>query len=44
MNPLIHEIQDIGDGMEDLMEGSLIPAVEQGYLIFPAQKDELHQE
>ena len=27
---------------EDLMVGSSIPAVEQGYLIFPAQKDERH--
>ena len=40
-----------GDGMaecaaswtEDLMVGSSIPAVAQGYLIFPAQKDERHQ-
>ena len=29
---------------EDLMVGSSIPAVAQGYLIFPAQKDERHQE
>ena len=27
----------------DLMVGSSIPAVAQGYLIFPAQKDERHQ-
>ena len=40
----------IGDGMaecaaswtEDLMVGSSNPAVAQGYLIFPAQKDECH--
>ena len=40
-----------GDGMaecgaywtEDLMVGSSIPAVAQGYSIFPAQKDEHHQ-
>ena len=40
-----------GDGMaesaaswtEDLMVGSPIPAVAQGYLIFSAQKDERHQ-
>ena len=29
---------------EDLMIGSSIPAVAQGYSIFPAQKDERHQE
>ena len=29
---------------EDLMVGSSIPAAAQGYLIFPAQKDECHQE
>ena len=29
---------------EDLMVGSSIPAVAQCYLIFPAQKDEHHQE
>ena len=29
---------------EELMVGSSIPAVAQGYLIFPAQKDERHQE
>ena len=28
---------------EYLMVGSSIPAVAQGYLIFPAQKDERHQ-
>ena len=28
---------------EDLMAGSSIPNVAQGYLIFPAQKDERHQ-
>ena len=28
---------------EDLMVGSSIPAATQGYLIFPAQKDECHQ-
>ena len=27
---------------EDLMVGSSIPAVAQGYYIFPAQKDERH--
>ena len=42
----------LGDGMtncaaswtEDLMVGGSIPAVAQGYLIFPAQKYERHQE
>ena len=42
----------MGDGMaecaaswtEDLMVGSSIPTVAKGYLIFPAQKDERHQE
>ena len=29
---------------EDLKVGSSIPAVARGYLIFPAQKDERHQE
>ena len=29
---------------EDLMVGSSIPAAAQGYLIFPVQKDERHQE
>ena len=29
---------------EDLMVGRSIPAVAQGYLNFPAQKDERHQE
>ena len=41
-----------GDGMvecaaswtEDLMVGRSIPAVAQYYLIFPAQKEERHQE
>ena len=28
---------------EDLMVGSSIPVAAQGYLIFPAQKDECHQ-
>ena len=28
---------------ENMMVGSSIPAVAQGYLIFPAQKDERHQ-
>ena len=28
---------------EDLMVGSSIPAVAQGYLISPTQKDERHQ-
>ena len=28
---------------EDLKVGSSIPTVAQGYLIFPAQKDERHQ-
>ena len=29
---------------EDLMVGSLIPTVAQGNIVFPAQKDERHQE
>ena len=29
---------------EELMVGRSIPAVAQGYLIFPGQKDERHQE
>ena len=29
-------------GTEDLMVGSSIPAVAQGYLIFPTRKDERH--
>ena len=29
---------------EELMVGRLIPAVAQGYLIFPTQKDERHLE
>ena len=29
---------------EDQMVGSTIPTVAHGYLIFPAQKDERHQE
>ena len=41
-----------GDGMgecaaswtEDLLDGSSIPDVARGYLIFPAQKDEYDQE
>ena len=29
---------------EDMIDGSSIPAVAQGYLILPAQKDERRQE